>query len=168
MRALGQHRNKSIAVCKCWSHNGPRKGSRNRRRPATVIFPRVRRLSVRLGAARDPRLHAREHRLTDVAQRHGIIAARGARRIVAVGAEQLCDRSTYAPRRASLLAINIPESCGKSSAARALDRIQSREITFHVCLRLYLRVWIDILLPGINPFTIEPVRRVVRLKRPGC
>lgn len=59
-------------------------------------------------------LRAREHRLTDVAQRRsarGIIEAE--RRIAATGAAQLCDLGTYASLRASLLAINIPESSGK-------------------------------------------------------
>lgn len=53
VRSRVHRRNKSIAVCKCWSHNGPRGGLRNRLAAGTVIFPRVRRLSDR---------RAREHR----------------------------------------------------------------------------------------------------------
>lgn len=49
--------------------------------------------------------------------------ATAARRIVAAGAAQLCDLATYAPLRASLLAINIPESSGKK-AQLAVDRIR--------------------------------------------
>lgn len=97
MRALERASgNKSIAVCKCWSHNGPRGGLRNRLVAGTGNFPTC--PSVIWPAL------SREHRFN---------RCRSTARYYTSAHSFTSPRRSYAtgaPMRASLLAINIPES----------------------------------------------------------
>ena len=124
-----------------------------------------------LGAGRaldppPPLLHARQHRLTDVAQRHpctrcthviypwarGAHSCRPARCSYATGAPMRrgahrCSQSTY-----------LKAAEKSAPRPRALDRIQSREITFRlfVCACVSLRIeQMFYYLASINPFRCE-------------
>lgn len=117
MRALERASgNKSIAVCKCWSHNGPRGGLRNRLVAGTGNFPTC--PSVIWPAL------SREHRFN---------RCRSTARYYTSAHSFTSPRRSYAtgaPMRASLLAINIPESYkgggGRGGGKRAApDRILS-------------------------------------------
>lgn len=97
MRALERASgNKSIAVCKCWSHNGPRGGLRNRLVAGTGNFPTCPSV-IWPALSREHRFNRCRSTARYYTSAHSFTSPRRS-------------NATGAPMRASLLAINIPES----------------------------------------------------------